>query len=71
MTTFVGGLTNNSYAETDIWARARYHDEKLDEMYKEHMKMYKMISKMCIKVLGYDEYKEIILSPDKEATNER
>ena len=48
----------------------RFHHEQLKELYKEHKKIYKMISKMCIKELGYEAYREIILSPDEEEKDE-
>ena len=61
----------NSYAQTKIEERMKYHNDKLETVYKEHTKIYKMISKMCIKELGYETYREIVLSPDEEVKNEK
>ncbi len=62
-------ISTNSHAENEKdWMR--FHHEQLKELYKEHKKIYKMISKMCIKELGYEAYREIILSPDEEEKDE-
>ena len=46
--------------------RLYYHDKKIEKMYKEFDLMYRMISEMYIKRMGYKRYERLVLTPEEE-----
>ena len=69
-------LSTNSYAQDDIWARARYHDEKLEELYRDVKEIktkddleFRLTNAMAKEILGEEKYYKLVLEIKDEKRN--
>ena len=60
----------SSHAQDNGWQeRLRQHEQDFNKMKKEHHLIYRMVSELYIKRMGYKKYEKLVLTP--EVKNER
>lgn len=65
------GKTPPKYQRNSWRARLSQAEENFDQMWKEHQLMYRMISELYIKRMGYKKYEALVLTPMGKSEEEK